>query len=228
MSTTLPVMNNIQQFDFSVNLLRALLWEYNDATNLQSLLNQKNEWYSENQQQFWEDWITNVFDLRTANQFGLAVWGIILGLQLYVQQNPQPFVPSFGFGPGAGHVNFTNGNFGSNQGETYVLPIETQRVALQLRYADLTSSGTVPETNRTLENVFKNYGKAYLLDLGNMHQKYIFDFQLPFDLIYLFNNYDVLPRPAGVKSDYYDNSQVYFGFGPGAGHLNFNNAILGA
>lgn len=219
-------MSQIQQFDFSVNLLRALLWEYNEATNLQAILESKSEWYDENQTQFWDNWLTDVFDLRTANQFGLVVWGIILGIKLYVNKPPTPDVPAFGFGPGAGHVNFGNGNFSNQNGSSYVLPVETQRIALQLRYAQLTSSGTVPEINRLLKRVFGDLGEAWLIDYGNMRQRYIFDFAIPFDLIYLFTNYDILPRPAGVASDFYDNTNSYFGFGPN--HVNFNHGNFGA
>ena len=34
---------NIQEFDFSVDILQALLWQYNDATKLQALLQKKQE-----------------------------------------------------------------------------------------------------------------------------------------------------------------------------------------
>ena len=71
-------MATIQEFDFSVDLLRALLWQYEDATGLQALLRQKSEWYTVNQTAFWSNWERDVFDLTTANDFGCAVWGIIL------------------------------------------------------------------------------------------------------------------------------------------------------
>lgn len=223
--TSLSAQNDdIQLFDFSVDLLRALLWQYNDATSLQSLLESKDEWYKTNQTEFWENWITDVFDLRTANQFGLVVWGIILGLQLYVN-TPTPDGPIFGF-DGSGGVNFDNGILNDQNGSSILLPIETQRRALQLRYIQLTSSGTVPEINRALKFVFGDLGNAYLLDYGNMTQAYIFLFPLTADLIYLFNNYDILPRPAGVQSSYIDGTITYFGFN--SFNVNFDNGILGA
>ena len=40
-------------------------------------------------------------------------------------------------------------------------------------------------------------GPAWLIDYGDMNQRYVFDFPLTSDLRYLFDNYDVLPRPAG-------------------------------
>lgn len=226
MSTDLPNPNDIQEFDFSVDLLKAILWQYDKAPNLEGLLNLKNTWYETNQTQFWQNWIRDVFDLRTANQFGLAVWGIILGLPLYVN-TLAPSGPIFGFGGINGTVNFNNGILSAANGQTYLLPVETQRKALQLRYVQLTSSGTVPEINRALKFIFGDLGTAYLLDFRNMTQEYVFLFPVTFDLSYLFDNYDILPRPAGVSSHYVDATLTYFGF-DGSGGVNLDNGILGA
>jgi len=215
----------IQQFDYEINLLQAILWQYNNAVNLQGLLEAKNAWYEANQTEFWSSWYDNVFNLETADQFGLVVWGIILGLQLYVNVPPPSGAPIFGFsGSITGSVNFDNGILTTGNGETHVLPVETQRIALQLRYFQLTSSGTVPETNRMLKYLFGDMGTAYLLDLGHMAQEYIFEFPLSADLTYLFDNYDILPRPAGVISTYTNNLTEYFGFN--SFNYNFDNGIV--
>lgn len=216
--------DNIQQFDFSVNLLKALLWQYNDAKNLQALLEAKDSWYFTNESQFWYSWMADVFNLATANQFGLHVWSIILDLPLYVNTPPFPDEPTFGF-EGSGGVNFDNGILGQVNGSSELLPMETQRLALQLRYFQLTSSGTVPEINRMLKYLFGNKGQAYLLDNHDMTQTYIFNFQLSWDLVYLFTSYDILPRPAGVESKVIDATLEYFGFN--SFNFNFDSGILG-
>jgi hypothetical protein len=88
---------DVQEFDFSVNLLRALLWRHDDAEHLQSILTDKSEWYLENHTEFWNNWITDVFDLRTANDFGCSVWALILGVPLNII-TPVNQGPQFGFG----------------------------------------------------------------------------------------------------------------------------------
>lgn len=100
---------NIQEFDYSVNLLQSILWQYNDAENLVGLLNKKQSWYNTNQEQFWSDWYNNVFNLATANDFGCSVWGYILGLPLSFDSSPNFNQPIWGFGPF--NQNFGNGNF---------------------------------------------------------------------------------------------------------------------
>lgn len=211
---------DIQLFDFSVDLLKAILWQYDSAPNLIELLEAKNQWYETNQQQFWESWVTDVFDLRTANEFGLAVWSIILGLPLFVNvKNDGPF---FGFDDQTG-INFDNGIFGDQN--TFDLPLDIKRLALRLRYFQLTSAGTVPEVNRMLKYLFADFGTAWLLDFHDMTQRYVFNFPIPYGMQYLFNHFDILPRPAGVASTYTDSTQQFFGFA--VGDDNFDNGIFG-
>lgn len=87
----------IQEFDYSINLLRALLWQDNAAPKTTSLLQQKQAWYDENVSTFWQNWVTDVFDIRTANEFGLAVWAIILGIPTSAILPPTTKL-NFGFG----------------------------------------------------------------------------------------------------------------------------------
>jgi hypothetical protein len=191
-------VTDIQELDYSVNLLQAILWQYTNATNLQGILNAKNAWYVTNHTDFWENWYTNVFNLATANDFGLSVWSIILGQSLFTSFIESTGIPYFGFG--AYNQNFDGSNFASLNGGNSVYSTETSRLLLQLRYFQLVSSGTVPETNRMLAYVFANYGKAYLVDNHNMTQTYYFEFVLSAEISYMLNNTDVLPRPAGVSS----------------------------
>lgn len=206
----------IQLFNFSVDLIKASLWQYDQATNLQGLLNQKAEWYNENQTDFWQNWIRDVFFLDTANDFGLTVWGIILGQPLYVNI-PNENRPTWGFEEF--HRNFERGNF--SPGSSQRLRTETARILLKLRYVQLISSGTIPESNRRLAWVFKDYGPVWVNDLYDMTQFVTFGFPIPSDLLFIFNNFDVLPRPAGVGSDYRVVVGEAWGFD--ADHENFDH-----
>jgi hypothetical protein len=212
-----------QLFDFSVNLLSALVWQYNNAVNLQSIIQKKQDWYDVNQQEFWESWIVSVFDLRTADNFGLNVWAIILNMPTFVTEGATPSdVLSWGFDDGSGQ--FDNSTFGTSTGDTNLLPISTKRIALQLRYFQLCSSGTVPEINRFMNYIFANYGKVILLDNLDMTQEYLFYFPLTWDLSYLFQNLDLLPRPAGVETiQFRDTTGTFWGFDAGSGQFDNSN-----
>jgi len=190
---------NVQTFDFSVDLLRAVLWQYNDATRLQALLTQKQAWYDENQETFWTNWVTDVFDLRTANDFGLAVWAIILGVPLTAASaGDAADKPLWGFG--ANHEVFGHGNFASSQSSG--LTTEQRRLVLRLRYFQLTTRGTVPEANTFLKALFPDLWPLFVEDNLDMSVNYVFGAPLSSDLQTVLQKFDLLPRPAGVGATY--------------------------
>lgn len=214
-------MATIQQFDFSVDLLRAVLWQYQDATGLQSVLQAKSAWYDENQRGFWTNWTRDVFDLTTANDFGCAVWGVILGLPLSIGRPGTGDRPNWGFGPN--NLNFGNGPFGRNSAGVLSLPVEQKRILLRLRYFQLVSDGSVPHTNFALQTVF---GQGYVVDNLDMTITYVFQAALDSRLLQAISAYDLLPRPAGVEYNIVYLSDPVWGFGPD--NQNFENAPFGA
>jgi len=207
-----------QTLDLSVDLLRALLWQYNDATKLQGLLQAKQAWYDANQTGFWSDWVRDVFDLRTANDFGLSVWAILLDIPLVVTTPPQAAKPLWGFG--SNHVGFTRGNFAAISGSG--LTTEQRRLVLRLRYFQLTTRATVSEVNAFMAELFKDFGPVYVSDGLNMTARYVFGFPLGAQLEQVLSEYDLLPRPAGVAVDYIVTVDAA-GWGFGRYHETFNN-----
>ena len=222
-------MTDIQNFDEeAINLDRALLWQYNEAQTLEALVISKKAWYEENGSQFWISWYSDVFDLRTANDFGLSVWSIILKLPLSVTDEPTGAQPSWGFG--ALNQNFGNGNFGSLGGNSVELTTEQARLVLLLRAYQITSSGRIPEINKFFKYLFQELlgmGVAYAYDNLNMTISYNFQFDLPQKIRYVFDNFDILPRPSGVGISAIDVNPVP-SWGFGIHNHNFNNGNFGS
>lgn len=215
-----------QEFDYSVNILRALLWQDNTAVNITAILTDKQDWYNLNQQQFWEDWFTNVFNLQTANDFGLAVWSIILDLPLFIKL-PNGTPPIFGFnGSTTGRFNFNNGVFATDQ-EGYILTTEQKRLVLKLRYFCLVTNGAIPEINNFVQFAFKDLGLVYCLNNSYETMTYVFMFAIDPALLAVLVEFDLLPRPATVNLKYYDGTKPIFGFnGSTTGRFNFNNGVF--
>lgn len=212
-----------QEFAFDVDVMRALLWQHNEAVGLHSVLGQKQAWYDANQKQFWLDWVRDVFDLRTANRFGLTLWSIILGIPLTVTLPPSPTTKK-NWGFGTFNKNFGNGNFGSLGSSSAGLTVEQARLLLRLRYFQLICRPTVPEINRIMKSVFSEYGRVYALDDLAMHIRYVFTFVPPSTISFVLNNFDVLPRPAAVELEYLVLTRPAFGFGPF--NKNFENGTF--
>lgn len=213
----------IQAFDYAVNLLQAILWQYNDATRLQSLLENKQSWYDAQYSEFWTDWYRDVFNLETANDFGLTVWAIILNIPLTITSGQQPSPDLWGFGPF--RKNFNRGNFAPSTSGIRLTTAQ-KRLVLKLRYFQLITRDAIPEINTFLKYAFGDYGKVYALDGLDMTMDYVFTFAPPSQLRFVLQSFDVLPRPAAVKVNYVVLVRDTFGFGPF--HLNFNRGNFGS
>lgn len=211
-------MSDIQQFDYSVNLLQALLWQYDDAPHLKSIATQKDAWFAGAQTAFWSDWYRDVFNLETANDFGLGIWARILNVPLVVGQ-PASDWPVFGFADY--NENFDQAGFGINAGSSINLTTEQKRLVLKLRAFQLITRGAVTEVNAFLAQLFGDMGSVYVLDGEDMTCTYIFNFIPSSAVLFVLRKYDLLPRPAGVEAKILINPSDSFGFAPY--YLNFDN-----
>lgn len=214
-------MTAIQQFNFDVDLLQALLWQYNDAARLQSILRQKEAWYEAAHAEFWNAWITDVFDLRTANDFGLSIWGRLLGVPLVAPVAGSGAREVWGFG--VHNRNFFDGNFGRDTSSTISLTTEQKRLVLRLRYYQITTQATVPEINRVLAELFG--AGTYVLDGGDMTAVYVFTYVPDAAVLFVLERFDLLIRPAGVELQVLIEPGDSFGFDPY--YLNFENSNFG-
>lgn len=213
------VKNGIQRLSYSVDLMEALLWQHNNAVKLNALSRAKNAWYQENNGDFWTAWVRDVFDMRTANLFGLRVWSIILDLPLNFAV---PINTSKSFGFGAFNANFNRRGFALDSGNSATVDLEDARLLLRLRYLQLICYPSIPEINRILKTVFSDRGGGYALDSLDMgYVTYVFGFTPGSTLASLLFQYDVLPRPAGVGSRILIEGAKKFGFGQY--NANFNS-----
>lgn len=225
----------VQEFDHSLDVLRSVLWAYNEAENLQALLTKKQAWYDANHVDFWDDWVVNVFDMRTANDFGLAVWSVILDLPLFGDNTVSPTTYlAFGFDTGEvlpatspirafqdpAQPLATGGNFATDTRGAFGIPTEQKRILLRLRYFQLVTRGALPEVNRFLLALL-GPNELYALDGLDMTMTYVIVGPTSRNMLQLFELFDILPRPAGVRVNYTIESLQSFGFDEF--NLNFDN-----
>lgn len=209
-------MSHIQQFQFGTDLTVALLWQYNQAQRLETLITLKNSWYDENQRAFWENWYRDVFNLDTANQFGLNVWARILGIPLVVSTPPQTD-PKWGFDPN--HPNFGRGNFAPSADGVIMLDTEQARLVLKLRAFQIITRGDVLSVGAFLSQLFAPMGEVRVLDGLDMTVTYVFLFVPPASIMFVLRRFDLLPRPEGVEAKILVNPADSWGFAPH--HPNF-------
>ena len=202
-------MSTIQHIDANVNLLRAILWQYEGADNLRRIVEAEQAWFDGAQSGFWESWIRDVFDFNTANYFGLAVWSRILDIDLGVDVDASAAEPAFGFGQY--NENFENGNFSRLNSGTISLTTDQKRLVIRLRYAQLTTRPTLPNINRILSAVFSDFGgNAYVTDNQDMTIDYQFNFLIPSSLRLVLEKYDLLLRPSTVGYNISETNVLVF------------------
>lgn len=203
-------MSKIQTFDFSAKLLESLLWQYNEAETLQSILQQKQDWFTENYTNFWNNWFYDVFNLETANAFGLDVWAKILNVSFALPPEPIRNTNVFGYDPVGG--NYFNSNYSPTGNGDTVLSTEQKRLILRLTYLKYTSRGTVPDINNILTSYFGF--RVYILDGLDMTGTVILTEAVTQEDLQIIEEYDLIPRPAGVKVDFITVTGRGFGYAP--------------
>lgn len=155
----------------TANLLECLLWQYNKADRLKSLVEACQAEFDGNIKDFWDNFYTNIFNLDTANSFGLAVWGICLGIE---------------------RPTYTSG------GVTYQYSDDMYRLFLKSRSNFFSMDGSIYQFNKYMEFLFPNK-PILVVDNLDMSIKVTFYFTPTADELVVLNNPDFLPRPSGVK-----------------------------
>ncbi len=218
-------MATIQDFDASVNLLQAILWQYEDAEKLLSLARAKQDWVNQHQSEFWENWYRDVFNIDTANDFGLSVWGRILNIRLNTEDGRPLTGDIFGFGDF--YANYDNGYYHDGVLERGSLSTAQKRLVIRLRYFQLTTRATIPEINKFMAKLFEESGRVLVWDNMDMSIVYYFQFAPSQPLRYILDQYDLLPRPAAVDVEWRILPRPRFGY-DNPSFKNYDNGTYGA
>jgi hypothetical protein len=227
-------MSTVQEFDYTSDLDAALLWQYNNATNLQALVNNQQAWFDTNHTDFWQEWQDSIFNLYgpNFNDFGAAVWAIILNIPL---QSSAPAdeagKPIFLFDATVGNgENFDNGVF-SYGGNPFTFTLAEKVLILKLRYFQLHNRGAVTQINEFLATLFEGFegydGTVYIQDHLNMTITYILTRPVSSFISYIITQpqFDLFPRPAAVElTGFVVDPGSYFQFDATVGNgQNFDN-----
>lgn len=153
-----------------------------------------------------ENFYNLVWNIDTAETWGLDVWGKIVDMPRYVDIHPTVPVP-----PGT-------------EGGSFYIPDEDYRGYILLKAAANISNCSSPSINRLITNKFKNVGTAYVADTGAMTMLFIFYFPLSYWEESLFLSGKIFPKTTGVKANVLvQPNEGVFGFF-GSGLQPFNQA----
>lgn len=211
-----------------INVEKTILAQYANSPILVNLINGMNDAIDPRSDliQFFDD----VWNINTAEGFGLDIWGRILGVSRII---PIPGTNgSFGFdnadrppdwenfGNTVGS-NLVGGPFYSGQANTggYTLNDTAYRTLLLTKALANIVATNAMSLNTLVRNLFPGRGSCYTVDLGNMAMRYVFEFSLTSIEFAILVFSGVLPHPAGVQVSVLVIAQQFFGFreaGPAA------------
>jgi hypothetical protein len=145
------------------------------------------------------DWVWNI---QTAQGWGLDVWGRIVGVSrvlpvttryLGFEEMGDADIDPFNVSP------FYSGE---PQVEQYALSDSAFRTLILAKALANICGGSVPAINKILQLLFPGRGNCYVTDPGGMKMVYVFQFALTPVEVAVITQSGVLPRPTGVAVSY--------------------------
>jgi Protein of unknown function (DUF2612) len=183
------------------NVEQTIISQYANSPTLTQLVANMNQYIRQDVN--FETFYDFVWNVDTAQGFGLDIWGAIVGVSRLLE------VPSdieiFGFEndetpPGVFPFNVGVFNFpGSGTSNSFLLPDSAYRTLILVKALSNISATSAPAINQLLQNLFPGRGKAYVLDLGGMAMQFTFEFALTNTELAILSQSGALPHPAGVK-----------------------------
>lgn len=182
------------------NIVQTEQSQYANSPVLDALINGNNAYFdpSAMAQMLYDD----IWNVATAQGYGLDVWGRIVGVGRTLQVSPK----WFGFEE-AGNISadpFGQSPFypGSQTTNNFALSDAAYRVLIYAKAAANIWDGSTPGLNKILLMLFPGRGNAYAANTGPLAITYTFFFQLtPVETAVLLQS-GVLPAPAGVSVAY--------------------------
>ena len=171
------------------------------------------------------DFYDYVWNVDTAQGFGLDIWGKIVGvsreIEIDIEDDP------FGFETGlSDYQPFNQGTFytGETFTATYKLDDDAFRLLILTKALANITDCSVPSINRLLQNLFADRGRCYVNDLGNMLIRYTFEFVPEPHELSIITKSGVFPHPSGVHV-FMIIAPEAFGFQEAGDHDVFNAGV---
>jgi hypothetical protein len=163
------------------NFEETIISQFANSPTICGLVTQMNEWIRPDADI--DNFYNFVFNVATAEGFGLDIWGRIVGVN---------------------RIDFPI--------DGLVMNDDQYRELVMLKALSNISASTIPSINQLLRNWMVGRGKCYCTDLGSMEMGYVFEFQLePWELTIITQS-GIFLRPQGVGARVIASDFPVFGF----------------
>lgn len=211
-----------------IDVERTIISQYANSPTLVQLIQNMNE-YIDTRASL-EAFFNVVWNVDTAEGFGLDIWGRIVGVSRLLQiPGNDPIVGFDNADVPKDWFPMTYGRFARENEVTtsYTLPDDGYRVLILTKALANIITTTAPALNQLLRNLFPGRGRCYVRDLGGMAMQFVFNFSLSNVEYAILTQSGALPHPAGVLYSVLVISQGLFGFqGQGSSVRPFNYGVF--
>ena len=195
-----------------IDVEKTIISQYANSPTIVALVNGMNAWIDPRADI--DNFYKTVWNVDTANGYGLDIWGRIVGVSRFIQLDSDLDV--FGFDNTSNDWQpLSQAPFfsGSITGErSYKLLDDSYRTLILVKAMSNISDGSAPAINQILQNLFAGRGRCYVSDTGNMTMQYTFEFFLSEVDMAILSKSGVLIRPAGVLCNLFNIDGSVFGF----------------
>lgn len=169
-----------------------------------------------------------VFNILTAEGAGLDVWGNIIGIGRNIKVKSKARTDKFFGFENSEEAPFDVSPFYSDDADSEIISLadNAYRELLLIKAAANIASTNAENMTELLERLYSGRGDFYILEVGTMKLRYIFEFYLePFEEA-LASRRDLPPKPAGVTYELLQiKTDETFGF-EGSGMQGFDNGVF--
>ena len=195
-----------------IDVERTIISQYGNSPTLTQLVQNMNT-YLDPRADF-DTFFDFVWNVDTAQGFGLDIWGRIVNISRELQIPNAPVY--FGFKDALpdsypfDEAPFYDGTPPATQ--TYKLADDAYRKLILTKALANIASSNAPSLNQLLQNMFADRGRCYVNDMGGMQFRYTFEFDLTSQEYAIITQSGVLPRPSGVNAILFQSALPLFGF----------------
>jgi hypothetical protein len=208
-----------------VKVEQTILAQYGNSATIVQLVRNMNA-YIDPQADI-DNFYNFVFNVNTAQGFGLDIWGRIINVSR--QLTISAAVANFGFKEGVNYQPFGQAPLyaGAPATSSYLLSDSAYRTLILVKALANISACTARSLNQLLQNLFKGRGRCYVSDTGGMQMRFTFEFALlPYEISILTQS-GAVPRPAAVSAKILQvDIPSTFGFNEAGIYQTFGNGVL--
>ena len=173
--------------------------QYAQSPVLMQLTQDFSQWFDQSAN--WNNFYQYVWNIDSAQGFGLDFWGEVLGVSRYLKiPNAAAYLGLTGSDGTSSGSAFDVGVFfdGATSTQTYALLDDQYRTLLYAKALANICRTSIPLLNQLLMTLFAGYGDSYVEDNGNMAMTFYLGWTPTAIQLAILEQSGVVPHPTGV------------------------------